>query len=43
LLPGTKGIKTKVLLELGREGGWRQAGGLCIVHPPKHSVAALRG
>ena len=42
LLPGTKGIKAKALLELGREGGGSQVGGQRVVHYAEHNLAALR-
>ena len=42
LLPGTKGIKAKALLELGGEGGRRQVGGKRVVHPSKHNLVRPR-
>ena len=42
LLPGTKGIKAKALLELCREGGWSQVGGQRVVHLAKHNLVPLR-
>ena len=43
LLPGTKGIKAKALLELCREGGWSQVGGQRVVHLAKHNLARCAG
>ena len=44
LLPGTKGIEAKSLLELGGEGGGREAGGRRVVHRAKHNPASrIRG
>ena len=42
LLPGTKGIKSKALLERGGEGGWRQVGGQRVIHAAKHKLASRR-